>query len=207
MSTTTKTEATIVHPAWCDPAECGTDPMGAHDVYHWSAKERWESPRPEVGDAVTACVRLCRADLADDEDQEPTVIFLDMTGGDMPIPVEQMETLGAWLTTTSAKVRQAIATEGGEGWAATWLEMHAGDTIQNHAHAVSRQLGKVVSDAIKDAGMSRQDITEATGIPRSTLSRRLTGRGPFYLNELDDIGRAIDVDVSALLKAAEDAAR
>ena len=111
MSTTTTPDATIVHPAWCDPEACGVDPMDARDVYHWSAEDRWQSPRPEVGDAVTACVRLCRVDLGDAH--EPTVMFLDMTGGDAPIPVEQMEALAAWLTTTSAEVRQAIATEGG----------------------------------------------------------------------------------------------
>lgn len=83
-----------------------------------------------------------------------------------------------------------------------------GDTIREHAHAVGKRLATVVSAAIKDAGMSRQDITEATGIPRSTLSRRLTGRGrPFFLYELVVIGRVIGVDVSAFIRAAEDGAR
>jgi len=83
-----------------------------------------------------------------------------------------------------------------------------GDTIQEYAHAVGKRLAKVVSAAIKDAGVSRQDITEATGIPRSTLSRRLTGRGhSFFLYELVVIGRVIGVDPSAFIRAAEDGAR
>lgn len=73
---------------------------------------------------------------------------------------------------------------------------------------IAARLVTVVSAAIRDAGLSRKEIARATGIARSTLSRRLTGRGrPFFLYELVDIGRVLGVDASALLRAAEDGAR
>ena len=72
----------------------------------------------------------------------------------------------------------------------------------------STEVSEAVKSAIKAAGLNQREIATATGIATSTLSRRFTGRGrPFLVNELFDIATVIGVDVSALLRAAEDGAR
>ena len=72
----------------------------------------------------------------------------------------------------------------------------------------STEVSEAVKSAIKAAGLSQREIATAAGIATSTLNRRLTGRGrPFLVNELFDIATVIGVDVSDLLRAAEDGAR
>jgi len=80
-----------------------------------------------------------------------------------------------------------------------------GTTVREWAHAVTKRLAEVVSAAIKTAGLSQREVASRTGIPMSTLSRRLTGRGrPFFVGELFDIGDVIGVSASEPLAAAED---
>ncbi len=60
-----------------------------------------------------------------------------------------------------------------------------------------------VREAIEQAGQTTLGISEATGIPRVTLIRRLGGTTAFKVDELALIAAALDVPVSALTSPAE----
>jgi len=49
---------------------------------------------------------------------------------------------------------------------------------------------------------SIQELSSGTGIPLSTLNRRLLGKAAFTIDELDTIARYFAVPLSALLKNA-----
>lgn len=54
-----------------------------------------------------------------------------------------------------------------------------------------------------DAGLSIRDLSTATGIPSSTLQRRLAAHSPFDLGELSTIADVLRVKASEITKAAE----
>lgn len=61
-----------------------------------------------------------------------------------------------------------------------------------------------VADAVNAAmdarGVTRLELSDATGIPRSTLIRRLNGLLPsFTIDELDRIAQHLEVDVVTLV--------
>lgn len=56
-----------------------------------------------------------------------------------------------------------------------------------------------VSQQIKDCGVQVTWLCERTGIPRSTMLRRLSGRSPFNLAELDLIATALRLPVTDLI--------
>lgn len=58
-----------------------------------------------------------------------------------------------------------------------------------------------VSQAIEVAGQSQKSIALVTGIPRTTLARRLSGASPFTVAELAAIALALEVDVSTFTSA------
>lgn len=49
----------------------------------------------------------------------------------------------------------------------------------------SKAVARAVSAALREAGIAQRDAASRTGIPTTTLSRRLTGHSPFNLNELE----------------------
>ena len=57
-----------------------------------------------------------------------------------------------------------------------------------------------VEKAIDDAGETQVSISEKTGIPRTTLQRRLNSSGvhPFNMRELADIATALGVPAAEL---------
>lgn len=57
-----------------------------------------------------------------------------------------------------------------------------------------------VSDQIKESGVKLTWLCEKTGIPRSTMVRRLNGSTSFSLNELDRIAAALRVTTADLLR-------
>lgn len=59
-----------------------------------------------------------------------------------------------------------------------------------------------VAAAIKESGVTTVWLCAETGIPRSTMQRRLSGHSPFNLNELDVIAKALRLPVTALLPQA-----
>lgn len=56
--------------------------------------------------------------------------------------------------------------------------------------------------AMESKGATRLGISEATGIPRTTLLRRLSGASSFTVAELDAIARALEVPVRDLIGEA-----
>ena len=59
----------------------------------------------------------------------------------------------------------------------------------------SRRVAAAVSAALGDSDISILSAAESTGIPRSTLTRRLTGNSPFTIVELELIARLVGVSV------------
>ena len=75
------------------------------------------------------------------------------------------------------------------------------------------QVARHVADTITEANRSLKSISDATGIPYTTLQRRIASNGnsPFSVRELHSIARALDLDVADLMprpgnKAQADAA-
>jgi transcriptional regulator with XRE-family HTH domain len=66
----------------------------------------------------------------------------------------------------------------------------------------SRGLARNVSAALSAAGIAQRDAAARTGIPLSTLSRRLTGNSPFNTDELALIADLLGVNVSDLFTRA-----
>lgn len=56
-----------------------------------------------------------------------------------------------------------------------------------------------VEQARERAGISRLALSEATGIPRSTLIRKLNGHQSFTVGDIDVIAQALRVDPATLV--------
>ena len=59
-----------------------------------------------------------------------------------------------------------------------------------------------VAAQIQSSGVTIVWLCEKTGIPRSTMNRRLSGHAAFNLNELDRIAQALRVTTRELLGSA-----
>lgn len=55
-------------------------------------------------------------------------------------------------------------------------------------------MAEAVGNAMHAAGETRLSLSEKSGIPRTTLIRRLNGHSAFTVDELEVIGRVLDVD-------------
>lgn len=64
-------------------------------------------------------------------------------------------------------------------------------------------LGRVVTEALEAAGISSNAAAKQTGIPRTTLLRRLDGLSPFTTTELGRVATLLGTTASALMYAAE----
>ena len=60
-------------------------------------------------------------------------------------------------------------------------------------------VGEAVARALEAANISRRDAAEQTGIPLTTLQRRILGRSPFRVNELAIIASLTGVSVVDLV--------
>lgn len=67
---------------------------------------------------------------------------------------------------------------------------------------VSRRVAGAVASAMVAAGTSQREVAGMTGIPLTTLNRRLTGRSPFLVTELASIASVLGVPVLDIVKAA-----
>jgi predicted transcriptional regulator len=56
-----------------------------------------------------------------------------------------------------------------------------------------------VSEQVRESGVTIVWLCGRTGIPRSTMLRRLDGHSPFNLNEIDRIANALRIPVESLL--------
>lgn len=66
----------------------------------------------------------------------------------------------------------------------------------------TKALAEVVGDAIVASGQTVKGLADATGIPRTTLSRRLSGFSSFTVAELAAIAPLLDTSIETLTAAA-----
>lgn len=66
----------------------------------------------------------------------------------------------------------------------------------------SKGIARAVSAALRDASIAQRDAAARTGIPLSTLSRRLTGNSPFTVTELDLLAGLVGCTVSDFVAQA-----
>lgn len=69
--------------------------------------------------------------------------------------------------------------------------------------STSAGIAAAVRAALDRAGITRRDAALRTGIPLTTLQRRLTGRSPFLVTELSALASLTGTTVSALATEAE----
>lgn len=72
------------------------------------------------------------------------------------------------------------------------------DTASHWQH-----LARVVSEALREAGVSQREAATQTGIPITTLVRRLTGRSPLKHDELAALASLAGTTVTSLVTEAE----
>lgn len=74
-----------------------------------------------------------------------------------------------------------------------------------HMHHTLSNLAQVVGEALGATGLSDREIERRTGLSRTTLARRLAD-GDFKFSEATRIAKLLDVDLSALVRQAEERA-
>lgn len=67
------------------------------------------------------------------------------------------------------------------------------------AKTTAERIAQIVSQAIITAGKSKSSVAEATGIPYSTLGRKLLGRTEFTITDLITIAEALEIHPSRLI--------
>lgn len=72
-----------------------------------------------------------------------------------------------------------------------------------HPESVSRALAEVIGSRLKAGGITLRSASESTGIPLTTLSRRMGGTSPFSVIELTALAMMLDTTPSDLVSAAE----
>lgn len=70
------------------------------------------------------------------------------------------------------------------------------------APPLTQQVAARVQKAMESAGVSQLRLSEETGIARATLIRRLAGRSPFRVDELEAIAAVLECSAASLLAAA-----
>ena len=68
---------------------------------------------------------------------------------------------------------------------------------------ITQATSEAVAEAIESAGQTHLAVAEQTGIPRTTLLRRLTGTSPFTVSELERIAALLSVPVHSLIPSAD----
>lgn len=63
-----------------------------------------------------------------------------------------------------------------------------------------------VAAAVEKAGITRRDLSNATGIAYTTLYRKLHGHVPFNVDDIDSVAKALRVKPASLVEFAEVAA-
>lgn len=67
----------------------------------------------------------------------------------------------------------------------------------------SVQVASVVAKALGDAGISQREASARTGIPITTLVRRLGGKSSFKVDELEALAGIIGCTITSFFAAAE----
>ena len=63
----------------------------------------------------------------------------------------------------------------------------------------TRTVAERVRAAMEEVGQNPKSLAEDSGVPRTTLIRRLTGNSSFTLNEIDALAPHLGTTVSELL--------
>lgn len=71
---------------------------------------------------------------------------------------------------------------------------------------VARQIAANVNRALTEAGISQRSAAASTGIPLSTLSRRMTGSSPFLVTELAAIAELVGTSIVNLADLTDSSA-
>jgi transcriptional regulator with XRE-family HTH domain len=61
------------------------------------------------------------------------------------------------------------------------------------------QVAAKVQAILDERGITQVQVTEATGIPRPTLQRRLLGASPFNVAELDALAAFLEIDPAVFI--------
>ena len=71
-----------------------------------------------------------------------------------------------------------------------------------HTEALTKIVARNVAKAMKDAGENPSSLAQATGIHRTTLTRKLTGNADFKTTELERIAEHLNTTAASLMVAA-----
>lgn len=69
-----------------------------------------------------------------------------------------------------------------------------------------QQMASAVTSALAEAGIAQRKASDLTGIPMTTLRRRLTGNAAFDLDELALLGDLVGLTIADLVARADQAA-
>ncbi|NJI61149.1 helix-turn-helix transcriptional regulator [Microbacterium oxydans] len=72
---------------------------------------------------------------------------------------------------------------------------------------LSQHVGLLLSEAISDRGLAQARVADEAGISPSQLSRALTGKKVFTLDQLDAVCDVIGVDLIEVIAAADAATK
>lgn len=72
---------------------------------------------------------------------------------------------------------------------------------------ISIHVARLITEAIAGRGLRQSDVATEANISASQLSRVLAGTKVFTLDQLDDVCRAVGLDIGAVVMAADEAAR
>ena len=64
-------------------------------------------------------------------------------------------------------------------------------------------MAEAIATALREAGVSQRHAADATGIPMTTLSRRLTGKSPLLATDLAALAALAGTTISAIASRAE----
>lgn len=67
----------------------------------------------------------------------------------------------------------------------------------------TRATAERIKSAITEAGITRTDMASLTGIPATTLWRKINGHTPFNVAEIVAISEVLDVKPSSLIAFAD----
>lgn len=72
----------------------------------------------------------------------------------------------------------------------------------NPLSGTSEVVAEAIRNALAEAKKSGRQLAHEIGMPRSNLSRRMTGEVDFTIDELAAIAAALDIPLSALVEEA-----
>ena len=80
----------------------------------------------------------------------------------------------------------------------SWFRLTGAQSVMctDHMDTLKTTVAARVRAAIDAAGLTLLGLSEATGIPRTTLTRRLSGVSSFTVEELEALARELGTDVS-----------